>query len=151
VVAETDKTGRDHRGKGRLRYMNKHHLQFADGTWFMKAGADSPENFLAYDDFDNTPDTSGRRKSWSAHVQDWNTGDPVWKSTKGKGIIGVVNYLAEKGCNAQSFLTYNYNGDDKNVFMYVDPTDRLRMDCSKLDQWEIVFGQFDRMGVYLHF
>jgi hypothetical protein len=54
-IAETDKTGRDFRGKGRLKYVNKHHLRFADGTYFVKAGADAPENFLAYDDFDNTP------------------------------------------------------------------------------------------------
>jgi hypothetical protein len=150
-VAETDKTGRDFRGKGRLKYVGKHHLQFADGTFFLKAGADAPENFLAYSGFDNVPSSTTGIKSWSAHVGDWNVGDPTWKSTQGKGIIGAVNYLSEKGCNAQSFLTYSVNGDTKNVFPYIVATDRLRMDCSKVDQWEIVFTQFDKMGMYLHF
>jgi len=49
-VDETDKTGRDHRGKGRLQYVGQHHLRFAgSGEWFLKAGADSPENFLEYE------------------------------------------------------------------------------------------------------
>jgi hypothetical protein len=37
-IAASDKTGRDHRGKGRLRYAGKHHLQFAGGEYFLKAG-----------------------------------------------------------------------------------------------------------------
>jgi hypothetical protein len=39
-IMKTDKVGRDHRGKGRLRYVGAHHLQFAEGEWFLKAGAD---------------------------------------------------------------------------------------------------------------
>ena len=39
-ILDSDKTGRDHRGKGRLRYVGAHHLQFAEGEWFLKAGAD---------------------------------------------------------------------------------------------------------------
>ena len=47
IVNETDKAGRDHRGKGRLQYIGKHHLQFAEtGEFFLKCGSDSPENFL---------------------------------------------------------------------------------------------------------
>lgn len=61
----TDKTGRDIRGKGRLEYVNKHHLRFAGtGKYFMKGGADSPENFLAYNDFDDMPNNKGLRKIW---------------------------------------------------------------------------------------
>jgi hypothetical protein len=41
-VTPTEKTGRDHRGKGRLQYVGKHHLRFAEtGEYFLKAGADS--------------------------------------------------------------------------------------------------------------
>jgi hypothetical protein len=41
VIQNTNKTGRDHRGKGRLVYVGKHHLQFAEtGEWFLKVGAD---------------------------------------------------------------------------------------------------------------
>lgn len=57
-VEPSNKTGVDLRGKGLLRHVKgKHHLKFAgNGEWFLKVGADSPENFLAFDDFDNTPD-----------------------------------------------------------------------------------------------
>lgn len=154
TIADTDKSGRDHRGKGRLQYVGEHYLRFAEtGEYFIKVGADAPENFLAYEDFDNTPDKGGRRKSWQPHVQDWNNGDPTWRNGKGKGIIGALNYLAGEGQNAFSFLTMNIGGDDKNVFPYISDNagDRLRMDCSKLDQWEIVLEHADRLGMYLHF
>jgi hypothetical protein len=41
-IQPTDKTGRDHRGKGRLIYSSKkHHYQFAQtGEYFLKAGTD---------------------------------------------------------------------------------------------------------------
>ncbi len=153
-VGPTDKTGRDHRAKGRLQYVGKHHLRFAEtGEYFVKGGADAPENFLAYDGFDNTPDNGKRRKSWGPHVKDWRSGDPQWQNGKGKGILGAINYLAGKGMNAFSFLTMNIGGDDKNVFPYIDDrsTPRTRFDCSKLAQWEIVFEHADRLGLYLHF
>jgi hypothetical protein len=45
LVLPTNKKGRDHRGKGRLSYVGKHHLQFGEkGEYFLKAGVDSPEN-----------------------------------------------------------------------------------------------------------
>ncbi|MEE4241703.1 MAG: DUF5060 domain-containing protein [Desulfopila sp.] len=153
-IAPTDKTGRDHRGKGRLRYTGGRYLQFAEtGEYFLKQGADAPENFLAYDGFDNTPDNGGRRKSWLPHVGDWQNGDPTWKGGEGKGIIGALNYLASEGMNAFSFLPMNINGDDRNVFPYISESaaHRTRMDCSKLDQWEKVFEHADRIGLFLHF
>jgi len=153
-IGPTDKTGRDHRAKGRLQYVGKHHLRFAEtGEYFVKGGADAPENFLAYEGFDNTPDNGKRRKSWGPHVKDWHNGDPQWQNGKGKGILGAINYLAGKGMNVFSFLTMNIGGDDKNVFPYVDDrsTPRTRFDCSKLAQWEIVFEHADHLGLYLHF
>ena len=123
TIGSTDKTGRDFRGKGRLRYVGKHHLQFAEtGEYFMKAGVDAPENLLAYADIDGEFKSDGREddlvKDWQPHVQDWNSGDPVWQSGKGKGLIGAINYLAEEGLNSFSFLAMNINGDDKNVYPY---------------------------------
>ena len=55
--------------------------------------------------------------------------------------------------NVFSFLTLNIEGDDKNVFPYISDSqdDRLRMDVSKLAQWEIIFEHADKMGMYLHF
>ncbi|WP_193213626.1 DUF5060 domain-containing protein [Luteolibacter marinus] len=155
-VEPTDKTGRDFRGKGRLEYVGKHHLRFAgSGGYFMKMGTDSPENLLAYQDFDGDFKTDGveddRIKDWAPHVQDWHEGDPVWQGDKGKGLIGAVNYLASEGLNAFSFLTMNIDGDDENVFPYVSNSDVERMDVSRLDQWEIVFEHGTRMGMHLHF
>lgn len=154
TVAASNKSGRDFRAKGRLRYVGERYLQFTEtGEYFLKIGADAPENFLAYEDFDNTPNIGNRRKNWQPHVQDWKAGDPSWKNGKGKGIIGAINYLAEEEQNVFSFLTMNINGDDENVFPYIsdNSSDRLRMDCSKLDQWEILFAHADSLGMYLHF
>ena len=53
--------------------------------------------------------------------------------------------------NAFSFLPMNIDGDDKNVFPYLDYDERYRMDVSRLDQWEIVFEHADRLGMFLHF
>ncbi|MEJ7680681.1 MAG: DUF5060 domain-containing protein [Segetibacter sp.] len=151
-ISTSDKTGKDLRAKGYLKYVGAALLQFAEtGEYFRKAGADAPENFLAYEDFDNTPDSGGRRKSWSPHIQDWHTGDPTWKSGKGKGIIGAVNYLSGQGMNTFSFLTLNIKGDDKNVFPYISPSDFTRIDVSKMDQWEIVMMHAQKMGMHLHF
>lgn len=156
TVIPTDKTGRDLRAKGRLTYVGGHFLQFAgNGEYFVKQGADAPENFLAYEDFDGPFKNDGKGdnyvKNWNPHVGDWNAGDPYWQTNKGTEIIGAINYLASEGLNAFSFLTMNINGDDKNSFPYTNYYERYRMDCSKLDQWEIVFEHADTKGMFLHF
>ena len=151
-IGNTDKNLPDNRARGRLQYVGQRYLQYAEtGEYFLKGGADAPENFLAYDDFDNTPDFGGRRKSWAPHAEDWNSGDPSWQNGKGTEIIGAVNYLASKGINVFSFLTMNIQGDDRNVFPYVSDDNFRRFDCSKLDQWEVVFEHADELGMYLHF
>lgn len=156
AVDATNKTGRDFRGKGRLQYVGEHYLKFAEtGEYFLKQGADSPENFLGYAEFDGDFKTDKIKdelvKTWQPHVQDWKSGDPTWQNGKGKGIIGAVNYLASKGLNAFSFLTMNVNGDDRNVFPFLTYQDFTHYDCSRLDQWEIVFEHAQRRGMYLHF
>ncbi|WP_247237862.1 PKD domain-containing protein [Telluribacter sp. SYSU D00476] len=152
TIAPTDKGGVDLRGKGRLRYVGQHYLQFAEtGEYFLKGGVDSPENFLAYEDFDNTPNNGSRRKTYRPHLQDWQSGDPTWKDGKGKGIIGAINYLSGQGLNAFSFLTMNINGDDRNVYPYLNTSDYTRFDCSKLEQWEKVFEHADTKGMYMNF
>lgn len=45
----------------------------------------------------------------------------------------------------------NIDGDDRNVYPNVDPSDRLRFDVSKLAQWEVVFEHGTKKGMYLHF
>lgn len=163
-VSATDKTGRDFRSQGRLDYVGKHYLRFAgSGEFFLKAGADAPENLLAYADFDGTSSNRRRRparpgeatpsglKTWQPHVQDWRPGDPTWKGGRAKGLIGALNYLSGKGCNAFSFLTYNASGDGDDVWPFVERNDKSHYDCSKLDQWQIVFDHAQARGLYLHF
>jgi hypothetical protein len=154
-VAPTDKTGRDFRAHGRLQYVGKRYLQFAGSQkYFFKAGPDSPETLLAYVDFDNT--TGGKLdkaplKEFKPHLSDWMVGDPTWRGGKGKGLIGALNYLASEGLNAFSFLTYNAAGDGDNVWPFIEREAKLNYDCSKLDQWGIVFDHATNRGLYLHF
>lgn len=151
--------------RGLLRYVGRRYLQFAgDGTWFLKAGADSPENFLAYEEFDwedpgrATPEAALRdeaqphpRHRYEPHVGDWRPGDPTWgEEARGKGIIGALNYLAAQGVNSVYFLTMNIGGDGNDVWPYLTREDRYRFDCSRLDQWNRVFDHMDRLGIALH-
>lgn len=153
-IAPTDKTAPDLRAEGRLQYVGKHYLQFAgSGRYFLKAGADAPETLLAYTDFDGTSAHKKNvpLKTWSPHLQDWKEGDPTWQNGKGKGLIGALNYLSAKGLNVFSFLTYNAGGDGDNVWPFTSREDKLHYDCSKLDQWGIVFDHATELGLYCHF
>jgi hypothetical protein len=163
---------------GRLQYVGERYQRFAEtGDYFLKCGADAPENLLAYDDFDATPNVGGRRKSWAPHLQDYDAGadDLLWgpERDRGKALLGAINYLAGKGMNAFSFLTFNVAGDDENVFPHILKKDladyeantgkktadkawstsveRLRIDVSKTAQWDRVMEYADRKGMFLHF
>jgi len=162
-VAPTDKKSPDNRAKGLLGYVGRHYLQFAQtGEYFIKAGADSPENWLGYADFDNTYDTGAIKglnegadtefiHKYTPHAADWKSGDPTWKGGKGKNIIGALNYLASKGVNSVYFLTYNLDGGDgKDTWPWTDPNEKFRFDCSKLDQWKIFFSHLDKLGIMMH-
>lgn len=160
-VLSNGDSDRDFRDRGKL-IASSGYLQFEDsGTYFLKAGADSPENFLAFQEFDNTyriavsdkegeAQTDSEIHSYEPHVQDWSQGDPTWQGGKGKGIIGAVNYLVSKGMNAVYFLTFNIQGDGKDVWMFTTPDDFTRFDVSKLDQWEILFQHMQAKGILLH-
>lgn len=159
-VAETE-GGSGFHGKGFLRWVGGHHLRFDSGEYFLKGGADSPENFLAYYEFDQTFDTAVHEgvasdtpdflHRYEPHAGDWREGDPTWQGGKGKNIIGALNYLASKGMNSVYFLTYNLDGGDgKDVWPWTSPDEREQFDVSKLAQWEIVFSHMDRLGLMLH-
>jgi hypothetical protein len=163
-IEKSDKPAPDFRSKGRIIYDGSRYLKHAGtGEVFLKGGADSPENFLGYSEFDGTY-YGGNNKTRSGeaapnsglhlyepHIIDWNEGDPQWKNGKGKGIIGALNYLSSKGMNSFYFLTMNILGDGEDVWPYTDRNERYRFDCSKLDQWDIVFSHADKMGIMLHF
>lgn len=162
-IEPSDKVGRDFRAHGRLESTGERYLRFAgSGDYFIKGGADSPENFLAYHEFDGTRYGGNNHRrlgednpntdlhSYMAHIGDWNAGDPLWQGNKGKGIIGALNYLASKGMNSVYFLTMNVLGDGEDVWPWTDREERYRFDCSKLDQWEIVFEHMDKLGLMMH-
>ncbi len=181
TVAESDKTGRDFRAKnkGKLRYVGEHYLRFTgtggdtpNGAYFIKAGTDAPENTLSYEDFDDTPNRKDLRKTWQPHQRDYNAADAAeytWKKGKGTELLGVVNYIASTGLNAFSFLTWNNNGDDQNVFPHLlkvslgdynkitqknqwkNGVHHTRFDVSKMAQWEKIFEYADKRGVFCHF
>jgi len=147
TVAESDKSGVDFRAKGRLQYIGERYLQFAETKeFFLKGGAGSPESFLGYYDFDQTPASH----KYAPHAQDWKTGDPSWQNGKGKNIIGGLNYLASEEMNSLYFLTMSVQGDGNDVWPWNDINERYRFDCSKLAQWEIVFEHMDKLGIMLH-
>ena len=161
TIEDTDKQGRDFRSKGVLAYANGPYLQFDNGDYFIKGGADSPENFLGYYEFDNTKDHGCRNNTlqdglhrYEAHESDWKEGDPIWHGSKGKGIIGALNYLASKGINSVYFLPMNTEGDGCEVYPWTEygsnASERLRYDVSKLAQWDIVFSHMDELGIMLH-
>jgi len=171
TIAASDKSGRDFRGKGRLEYVGEHYLRFRDnGEYFIKAGADAPENTFAYEDFDATPNQKGHRKSWSFHAGDFDLGDAqdyTWGTlqadgarNQGRELLGAVKYLADQGMNVFSFLTFSLDGDDDNVYPHLGITANAgswnnvhhdRFDVSKLAQWEQVMAYGDKKGMYLHF
>ncbi|GJM30724.1 MAG: hypothetical protein DHS20C17_33590 [Cyclobacteriaceae bacterium] len=161
MVTRTDKDGPDFRAYGRLEASNSYFRFHNTDHYWIKGGTNSPENFLAYEDFDDTyrmqasnRDGEARTDSqihrYQPHLQDWNQGDPIWKNKKGKSIIGAVNYLAAKGMNVVYFLVNNIEGDGKDVWPYTAPEEFRRFDVSKLAQWEIVFQHLQSKGIVLH-
>ncbi len=164
-IVESDKAGADFRAMGRIINGGNGYFKFqgSEEVW-IKNGTDSPENFLAYTDFDQTSrfglikevregeaDPRESLHKYEPHVTDWKEGNPTWQNGKGKGIIGALNYLQSAGVNSVYMLTLNIYGDGKDVWPYSDHNERYRFDCSKLDQWEIVFDHMEQMGIMAHF
>lgn len=154
TVAPRDENADGFAKWGRLEYVGGHYLKFADGPYWIRGGADSPENFLAYAGFDNTRPSH----DYADHLGDWRNGDPDWGDGKGKAIIGALNHLAAKRVNSLYMLLMNIGGDGDDVWPWIgqpaekgDPADdNLHYDISKLAQWETVFSHAQRNGVFLH-
>lgn len=162
-VAPSNKTAPDFRAANRgLLTADGGYFRFAQsGDYWLKGGANSPENFLGYHQFDDTYRIGDNNRDgesnagqalhkFAPHYRDWNTGDPEWQNGKGRSIIGAVNYLASEKMNSIYFLTLNILGDGKDVWPYRDPEDFTRFDASKLEQWEIVFSHMQAKGIMLH-
>lgn len=175
-VQDTDKTGTDNRAQGRLNYVGEPYLKYEEtGKYFIKLGVDAPENLLAYTDFDASTNVFGLEKNWEPHQKDAeaDVADFLWQGTKGKNLMGAINYLASEQLNVFSFLTFNVDGDDRNIFPHLLKVSeaeytayannkknleawetkfhKTRFDVSKLEQWERLFEYAERKGMFLHF
>ena len=117
----------------------------------------------------------GFQKAWESHAQDFDKSAQsyVWKENKGKNLLGAINYLASEELNVFSFLTFNVDGDDRNIFPHLLKVPvqeyetyasvkknkeawetmfhKTRFDVSKLEQWERVFEYAETKGMFLHF
>jgi len=157
VDSDIASSSSDFRGKGMLRYVGEHYLQYAGSkAYFLKGGAGSPENFLAYADFDGTYDHGGtdypalgenQLHDYVPHKNDWKQNDPIWKDSLGTEIIGAVNYIADKGLNSVYLLTMNVEADGQDIWPWTAHTKRTVYDVSKLAQWDIVFDHMDQKGI----
>ncbi len=151
--------------KGRLEYVGGPYLRFAEtGEHYIESGTNSPENLLAYYEFDATFDTGGTLNDlvtggygdglhhFDAHLGDFvDRGVPTWRGTRGRRLYGAIDYLAAQEVNALYAITFNIDGGDgREVWPWAQPTDKLRFDVSKLDQWGRVVEHMMRAGVALH-
>lgn len=110
----------------------------------------SQENLLGYTDFDK--DKPWARHNFSTHVRDWRAGDPSWgKAKRGKGIIGAINYLHSQKVNSLFAMLMTVKGDSRgDAHPWIGQDKMERFDCSKLDQWNIVFGYASSKGLSLN-
>ncbi len=158
-ISEADSTALGFYRTGKLAYVGKHYLeQTESGQPFLKNGVGSPENFLAYHEFDGTFDNGGADTptlnnglhAYPTHIADWKNGDPTWGDGRGKAIIGALNYMSEKEMNSLYFLTMNEHGDGDDVWPWTQPDQQTRYDVSKLAQWEMVFTHMDQLGIAMN-
>lgn len=139
---------------------NEHRYLTQDGAVFLKTGAGSPENILAYADFDGTYDAGGANfpalgadqlHSFEPHLQDARADDPTWDDGKGAALLGLFNYYEEVGVNSQYLVGMNIHGDGWDVSPWVSHDDPYVFDVSKLAQWQTVFQHANNRGVAIHF
>lgn len=175
-IGKSDKSGIDNRAKGRLNYVREPYLKYEETQeYFIKVGVDAPENLLGYEDFDASTNVFDFRKSWSFHEKDFQEeAKPyLWQGDKGKNLLGAIHYLASEELNVFSFLTFNVDGDDRNIIPHLLKVSneeyeeyanvkknkeawdtyfhKTRFDVSKLDQWERIFEYAETQGMFLHF
>ena len=118
---------------GRLEYTgtasNKiRYLKFRDGSYWLKAGCDDPENFLG--NFSNYNTLSERK--------------------------AAVDYLAARGVNSMYIMTHNIDGDARDVWPWLGSTSTQaksnggsdsRFDVAKLEEWRNLFEYMNTKGV----
>lgn len=111
---------------GRLEYVGQPYLKFRDGNYWVKAGADDPENILGE-----------------------AMGD--WASKRHQ-----IDYLREKGINSLYVMTHTLDGDAHDVWPWIGETSEQakthpdRFDIAKLQQWRDFFVYMQNSDVALY-
>lgn len=168
-----DKARNAIRARGLLTYTGDPYYRWSGSkAVFFKFGTDAPENFLAYDGFDNTPNTRGLRKNWAPHIRDYKADSAApftWGQGKGKGLLGSMAYMQSVGANSISMLLFNVGGDDRNVIPQIMRVPAAtyekmapdiqwkegvwhdRYDLTKLAQWQRALSYADELGLHMHF
>jgi CubicO group peptidase (beta-lactamase class C family) len=107
------------------------YLKFRDGPYWLKTGADGPENFLGSFEHYDTQE----------------------KRTK------AVDYLASRGINALYVMTHNVGGDHRDVWPWLGNSEEkakasatrdVRFDIPRLERWRTVFEHMQRRGLAIH-
>ncbi|MCU7547626.1 DUF5060 domain-containing protein [Chitinophagaceae bacterium LB-8] len=145
TIAPADATAPGFLRHGRLEYSNGLYLKCQDGSYWIKGGTNSPENFIAL--------------PFSNHIIDWKSGDPDWNNGQGKGIIGALNYLGSFNVNSIYFMPMNIGGDAQDTWPFAGPivksgssgNDNVHYDINKLAKWEQIFSHAQKKGILLHF
>ncbi len=163
TVGASDKSGEDLRAKGFLRHIDQNYYYFSGtNTPFLKNGTGSPENLLYYHEISNTyqQDTLPPipAHEFAPHIADFKEGDPLWGPgrTKGRGIMGALNYVASLGLNSYYFIVQNTaldgTGQGTGVWPWIAPDtlSRDRFSVAKLAQWEMIFTHMERLGIAMN-
>jgi hypothetical protein len=120
---------------GWLKESNTHYLKFADGPYWIKGGADDPEDFL-----------STTNNSMSGYCSPcWPNSWLTWSGKK-----SAIDYLSTKGVNSLYIMTHTLGGDNPVVSPWVSSSAKEYFDNSKLANWEDLFSHMQNKGVVLH-
>lgn len=114
--------------KGRLEYAGRRFLKFREGGYWIKFGADEPENFLG--------------KAF---------GGDNWEAKKRQ-----IDYLASAGINSVYIMTHTLEGDENDVWPWPGETpeeakkNHQRFDHAKLEKWREFFEYIQSQGIVIH-
>ncbi len=112
---------------GRLEWVGEHYLKYADGGYWLKGGANEPEDLLA-----------------AEASAGFNSDEEA------------IDYLAGIGVNSVYVMTNNVQGDRKNVWPWVGATQTEamandeRFDVGKLAAWEAFLEYIQGKGLVVH-